>query len=111
MTKTRALIALAALQACAAIQSAAASDRSDADFIAACTAGSNLPKSVCECSAAKARSELSPDGFALLVATLEGDEAAATTLRGRLPTDQIVKASTFMVRGPAACAGEASATG
>lgn len=111
MSKKGITFALAALQACAVIQGAAASDRNDTDFIGACVASSNLPEAVCACSAAKARSELSPDGFSLLVATLEGDEAAAAKLRSNLPMDQIVKASTFMVRGPAACAGGASADG
>ena len=71
---------------------------------------SNLAPAVCECSAGKARGELSPDGFALLVAMLEGNETLAAQLRSKLPIDQVMKAGTFMARGPAQCAKASSAT-
>lgn len=89
----------------------AAAERTEADFVAACVASSNLSQAVCECSARKAKHELSPDGFALLVATLEGDDSTAAQLRGKLPVDQTMKAGTFMLRGPSQCAKEATATG
>jgi hypothetical protein len=89
---------------------ALASDRTEGDFVKACTTSSNLSPAVCECSARKAKSELTPDGFALLVAMLEGNDAAATQLRGRLPIDQVMKAGTFMARGPAQCAKDSAAT-
>ncbi len=88
---------------------AAASERTEGDFVKACTTSSNLSPAVCECSAKKARGELTPDGFALLVATLEGNDAAAAQLRGKLPIDQVMKAGTFMTRGPAQCAKESPA--
>lgn len=105
------IVALVALLVIAFSPCAIAADRTDADFTKACTASSNLSAATCACSAAKARSELTPDGFSLLVATLEGDEAAAAKLRSKLPIDQVMKAGTFMTRGPAACAGEAAASG
>ncbi len=88
---------------------AAASERTEEDFVKACTTSSNLALPVCECSARKARGELTPDGFALLVASLEGDDAAAAQLRGKLPVDQVMKAGTFMARGPSQCAKESAA--
>jgi hypothetical protein len=87
---------------------AAASERTEDDFVKACTTSSNLSRPVCECSAMKAKGELTPDGFALLVATLEGNDAAAAQLRSKLPIDQVMKAGTFMTRGPAQCAKESA---
>ncbi len=87
---------------------AAATERSESDFVTACTKSSNLSSAICECSAGKAKGELSPDGFALLVATLEGNDSVAAQLRGRMPLDQVMKAGTFMSRGPAQCAKETS---
>jgi len=103
-------VALVALSIVAFSPRAGAADRTDADFRKACEAGSNLSAAVCTCSAAKARLELTRDGFSLLVATLEGDETAAAKLRSKLPIDQVMKAGTFMTRGPAACAGDSATT-
>ena len=86
-----------------------AAERTDADFVRACTANSNLSQAVCACSASKARNDLTPDGFALLVALVEGNEPVAAQLRSRLPLEQVMKAGTFMLRGPAACAKEGPA--
>lgn len=88
-----------------------AAERTESDFVKACTATSNLPPAVCECSAGKARGELAPDGFTLLVAMLEGNDTVAAQLRSKLPIDQLMKAGTFMTRGPAQCAKASSATG
>jgi hypothetical protein len=104
-------VALVALSMVAFSPCALSADRTDADFTKACAASSNLSAAVCACSAAKARSELTPDGFALLVATLEGNEPAAAKLRSKLPIDQVMKAGTFMTRGPAACASESATPG
>lgn len=107
-SKTAALVALnlAVLAA-----PATAAERTVGDFVKACTTSSNLSTAVCECSAKLAERELTPDGFALLVATLKGNDAAAAQLRGKLPIDQVMKAGTFMTRGPAQCAKESPATG
>ena len=100
--------ALVALSIVAFSPRAIAADRTDADFTKACETSSNLSAAVCTCSAAKARSELTPDGFSLVVATLEGNEPAAAKLRGKLPIDQVMKAGTFMTRGPAAVRGDSA---
>jgi hypothetical protein len=88
------------------IPCAGAAERTEADFVKACTASSNLSAAICACSAAKAKAELTADGFALLLATLEGDDKTAAELRSRLPLEQVMKAGTFMTRGPAQCARE-----
>jgi hypothetical protein len=102
--------ALFALNVVAFAGPAIAAERSDEDFVKACTASSNLSAAVCACSAKKARGELTHEGFSLLVATLEGNDASAAQLRGKLPIDQVMKAGTFMTRGPAQCAKETPAT-
>jgi len=89
----------------------AAAERTEADFVKACSASSNLSPAVCECSAKKAKGELTADGFALLVASLEGNDAVAAQLRSKLPIDQTMKAGTFMLRGPSQCAKETAAAG
>ena len=108
MSTSRIAGALFALNLAAFPGPAPASERSAVDFVKACTASSNLSPAVCECSAKKAKSELTPDGFAMLVASLEGNDAAAAELRGKLPIDQVMKAGTFMTRGPAQCAKEST---
>jgi hypothetical protein len=45
------------------------------------------------------------------VATLEGNDAVTAQLRSKLPIDQVMKAGTFMTRGPAQCAKVSSASG
>lgn len=83
-----------------------AAERTEGDFAKACLSSSNLSKEVCECSGKKAKGELSPDGFALLVAMLENNEEVSTSLRSKLPVDQTMKVGTFMARAPAQCAKE-----
>lgn len=56
---------------------AVAAERIESDFVEACTASNNLSPAVCECSAKKAKAELTPGGYSLLVAMLEGNDAAA----------------------------------
>ncbi len=85
-----------------------AAERSQADFVKACLSSSNLSKEVCECSAKKAKGELSPDGFALLVAMHEKNNEVSASLRSTLPIDQTMKAGTFMARAPAQCAKESA---
>ncbi len=105
---THPMLSAAIITAClqAWIPSAGAAERTEADFAKACTASSNLAAAICACSASKARVELTADGFALLVAMLEGDDKTAVELRSRLPIDQVMKAGTFMARGPSQCARE-----
>ena len=111
MLKANSVVSLAVLGLLAFVPRIEASERTEADFIAACTANSNLSPAVCACSAGKARGELTPDGFSLVVATLEGNDAAAAQLRGKLPIDQLMKAGTFMTRAPAQCAKASESAG
>jgi hypothetical protein len=78
-----------------------------ARFTDACVASSNLEQSVCECSAAKAKQELSEKGFSFLVATLEKNESDAAALRSQLSPEEATSAGTFMTKAPADCAREA----
>ncbi len=85
-----------------------AADRSEPEFVKACLSSSNLSKEICGCSAKKAKSELSPDGFALVVAMLEQNNEVSASLRGKLPVEQTMKAGTFMARAPGQCAKESA---
>jgi hypothetical protein len=109
MSSTRLAVALFALNVLAFSGPLFAAERSEEDFVKACTANSNLSPAVCECSAKKAKAELTPDGYSLLVATLEGNDSAAAQLRSKLPVEQVMKAGTFMTRPPAQCAKESPA--
>lgn len=84
--------------------SSQAQDRTEADFVKACLASSNLSQEICACSGKKAKVELDTSGFALLVAMLEGDETKTEPLRKSAGLEQVMKAGTFMARGPAQCA-------
>lgn len=77
-----------------------------AEFTAACLASSNLQRPICECAGRKAKAELTDDGFAFLVATLNQDKGRVDDLRGKLTASDAVSAGTFMTRGPAECAAE-----
>ena len=76
-----------------------------AEFVAACT-GRGLGQAVCECAGQKAKEQLTQDGFAFLVATLQQDEERITTLRQKLSVPELTGAGMFMVSGPVQCAKE-----
>ncbi len=94
------------LLACSRSSGHTAADPDLARFVQACLASSNLPRPVCECTAKKAKDELSANGFAFLTASLGKEEAKAAELRGKLNVQEAMAAGTFMTRGPAACARE-----
>jgi len=73
-------------------------------MIEACQAETNMGPALCQCVAEKACDELSPQGFELLLASLEGNEQAANDARAGMPVDQVMKAGTFLTRAPAECA-------
>lgn len=77
-----------------------------ADYVKVCRAELDHSEQLCECTGKKAKAELSPGGFDLLIAMLAGDDATSERLRGELPVPDVMKASMFMTRGPAACAKE-----
>ena len=74
-----------------------------AAFVTACTE-SGLGQAVCECAGRKAQEQLTPDGFAFLVATLQKDEEQTAVLRQKLSVPELAGAGMFMVSGPAQCA-------
>lgn len=74
------------------------------DFVAACGKSTNLEPNICQCTGEKAKADLSADGYAFLVASLNEDTAKTEELRGKLPLPELMKASMFMTKGPAACA-------
>ncbi len=76
------------------------------DFVEACISSTNLERPLCECVAKKANKELSPGGFAFLVASLKGDEAKAKALRSKLDMSEMTVAGMFMTKAPARCAKE-----
>ncbi len=88
----------------------ASTDGDVADFVAACTASSNLPGPTCECAGRKAKAQLSAKGYEFLVASLRNDAERTTQLRGELTVEEAMTAGTFMVRGPAECARERAGT-
>ena len=74
------------------------------DFVAACIASTNMEKPMCECAGEKAKAELTPDGYALLLAILKKDEAAISGLREKVGMQESIKASVFMLQAPVRCA-------
>jgi len=76
-----------------------------ADFVAACLSSTNFEESMCECMADKAQRRLSPKGFDFLVASMQEDEAATSSLRAELSFSELLACGTFMANTPAECAG------
>jgi len=72
-------------------------------FVAACLSFSNMGEPICECLSSQAQQDLSPEGFAFLVATLEKDEETTKELREKTPLQDITSAGMFMVSAPASC--------
>ncbi len=75
-------------------------------FVDACLSSSNLPRPICECVGAKAKEELSSNGFAFLVASLAGDDETAARLRNELEIPDAMAAGMFMTSAPGQCAEE-----
>ncbi len=72
-------------------------------FVEACLSSSNIDRPICECTAQKAKRELSPKGFDFVVATLRQDDRRTATLRTEMTIQEMTQAGTFMTRGPAQC--------
>jgi len=79
-----------------------------ADFVTACTHSSNLDESMCNCVGENAKTDLGPEGFDYLVATLAKDKSTADALRPKLGMERLMKASLYMTKGPAKCAAAAA---
>ena len=78
----------------------------EARFVAACKSTTNMPDAMCDCLASKAKNDLTSDGFAMLLASLEEDRGAADRLRRSMPLEEVTQAGMFMATAPAACAAE-----
>lgn len=80
----------------------------NADFLAACETAGNMPPEICSCAADRAREELSPGGYAFVVAMLGRDDARLAELRGELDVGEMTSAGMFLVGAAGRCASEAS---
>ena len=78
-------------------------------FIDACTASSNMAEEICECAATMAQEELSENGVAFLIASMQGDSDVAQQLVGEMTIAESTAAGLFMVTAPAKCAAEEEA--
>lgn len=80
-------------------------DNADIERLAnSCQEQTNMGKALCACVAEKAAKELSSGGFRFLLASVEGDDATAASLRAQLPVPEMMQAGTFLSRAPAQCA-------
>ncbi len=96
------IILLPALAACGD----SARDTRAHEFIDACMSSGNLERPMCECLADKAGRELSPAGFDLLIASLQGNDEKANELRAQLEMPELMKTGMFMVNAPSECTGQ-----
>jgi hypothetical protein len=77
------------------------------EFTEACIATGDLQKSVCDCLATKAESDLSTDEQQFLLAALRKDEARTTELRANLGLDGAMRAGMFMTNVASCALGQA----
>lgn len=94
------ILGLGFLVSCA--ESAAAQAKAISE---ACGASTNLPSAICECLGERARTDLSKDERAFVLATLRKDAGDVAELRGKLGLEGAMKAGMFMTNA-AACARE-----
>jgi hypothetical protein len=73
-------------------------------FADACTKGVNWDRSMCECMARRAESELSSTGREFLLATLGEDDTRTDKLRRELSVAEAFQVGVFMTQA-GACAG------
>ena len=78
----------------------------EADFVTACLEAGDIEQQVCECTANKAKDELSPLAFDFVVAALKKDDKTTKRLSAQLQPTELIPAGMFMVNGPARCANE-----
>ena len=78
----------------------------EAAFVEACLSSTNIERSTCECTAQKAKQELSPKGFEFVVATLRRDDPVTAKLRAEMTVQELTQAGTFMAHGPKQCTQE-----
>lgn len=79
-------------------------------FAKACGSAYNLGGPICDCLAKKADQELTPLGFAFLVASMNHDDEKTAKLRGKLEMSEAMEAGMFMVNSPKHCSEEMGKT-
>jgi hypothetical protein len=75
-------------------------------FVKACLSYLELEEPMCKCLAKKADEDLTPTGFAYLVALMNKDEAKAKKLLSQLNFAEKLDANMFLVNRPQKCAEE-----
>ena len=96
---TAAALGFCIIQACSG-------DAQTSAFVEACMSSTNMGEEICECVAGMAREELSDEGVDFLVASMQGDTAAAQEIAGEMTIQEAADAGLFMVSAPANCAAE-----
>ena len=89
-----------ALSACGSGSSA------DTNVASACTAGTNMSESVCDCLGKKAKQKLSRKGQAFVVASLGKNHEKAQQITKSMKHDEVAEAGTFLVWASTECAME-----
>jgi len=75
------------------------------EFVAACTSSGSEDTSFCECVGDRAQSNLSADGFSLLMASVNEDEAEARRLTTEVGVREAMQVAGFMAGSILPCAG------
>ena len=96
---TAAVFGFCIIQACSG-------DGQTAALKEACMNSSSMGEEICECVADLASEELSDAGISFLIASMQGDAAAAQQMTGEMTIQEATAAGLFMVSGPANCAAE-----
>jgi hypothetical protein len=73
-------------------------------FVKSCLASYNWPNPLCECAAEKADEQLTQNGFAFLIATMNEDEKKAKKLADKMDIMEKGDAGMFMINISQECA-------
>ncbi|MEM6611187.1 MAG: hypothetical protein AAF652_02840 [Cyanobacteria bacterium P01_C01_bin.72] len=73
------------------------------DFTEGCLQNNNLGRATCQCLATRAKTELSPKAYAMLVATFYQDSATMDQLRPQLTFEDSIAMGTFMQNNAEEC--------
>ena len=76
----------------------------DEEFVEACLSVGNLEREICECTAEKAKAELTPNARAFVIASLTNDREEVQRLRDELDMQEALAAGKFMAKAPGDCA-------
>ena len=97
--RTMVVASLAAVAACSGGGQTAA-------FVDACQNSGNMSEDLCECIADLAGDELSENGLAFLIASMQGDTETSAALASEMPIQEATEAGLFMISAPAQCASQ-----